>query len=166
MTTQIVFNNAVITKPANTMRLLLEPYLKACPFPNPPRFEDLFLTIYSGGITIPKNIVFADSSFIGIVLGAEYEYNADTRSSEVSILLDSLPIKTRRYNLASALGTSEVSGIVKLTLLHNLTGADTDKKWWINQVINEFCTKNKGTLIAFTNEFLETQPIIKLNNKM
>lgn len=166
MTTQIILNNAITTKPEAVARLLLDPYLRASPFPNPPRFEDLFLTIFSSDVTIDDTFVFPEAKYIGMIIGAEYEYNQDTRSTELSILIDALQLKTRRDNLSKVLNR-DYNETLKLTLIHNLTGTDTNHhKWWINQILNDFNTKNRGSLIPFNGEFLETQPIIFLDNEL
>lgn len=150
-------NNHVAVKPLDTeVRLLLEPYLRQCPF-RAERTEDLHSTIAYTQTSIPTELVDPAAVYTGVITGAQIWFDKYLGIKDMVILLDSPSLVDRHNKLLSLSGAESVYDdyVPHITIAYDIPNSSSRYRWWINDVIERFATRYKGTVIRFSGEYIE-----------
>ena len=150
-------NNHVAVRPMDAeVKLLLEPYVRQCPFRSE-RPENLHATIVYARSPIPERLIQPGNVYTAVIAGAKIWYDPYMEIKDVVILLDSLDLIERANQILSESNVQSVydTYVPHMTLAYDIPNTNHRYRWWTNDVIERFNTRYKGTVIRFSEEFLE-----------
>jgi len=150
-------NNHVAVKPLDSeVRMLIEPYIRQCPF-RAERPEDLHCSVAYAQSSIPTSMIDPNAVYTGVIIGAQIWFDQYLGIKDMVILLDSKDLVDRHNKLLSDAGVASVYDdyVPHITIAYDIPNSSSRYRWWINDVIERFATRYKGTVIRFSGEYIE-----------
>lgn len=153
----VIANNHVAVRPMDEeVKMLLEPYLRQCPF-NAERPENVHATIAYTETSIQASLIDPSKVYTATITGAQSWFDRYMGIKDFVITLESPDLIARHNELIEASGTKSVYDdyVPHIVLAYDIPNSTPRNRWWINDVIEQFNTRYKGTVIRFSGEYIE-----------
>ena len=147
-------NNVYVSPEPESVSYLFNEYLKSAPFKSC-KLEDLPCTIVHAGTSIdPAKLIGESSEYKAIICGAQIWLDPYLTTKRIVVILDSPELEARHEQILQLCGVKSLRTkfVPHITLAYDIPNSTRRNRWWVNQIINDFDTKYKGTILALSKE--------------
>lgn len=138
------------------VRLLFKPYLSQSPFRSVEP-EDLTTTILCAEGSVSENLLRPEAIYTATVVGAQTWWDSYLGVKDIVILLDSPDLLKRHAQIKDQSGLNSVydTYVPHIVLAYDIPNPTPRNRWWFNEILQQFSTRYKGTVIRFSDESVE-----------
>ena len=152
----LVKNNHVAVKPTPEAMAILAPYLSQGPF-TMTREDVLHVTTVYSRVPL-RGFEPSTQEFKATIQSCQVWYDPYMGIKDLVIVLQSPELEVRQRELSEKYGSESVyeSYLPHLTLAYDIPDTNPKYRWFINEMMEVFSTRLKGTVLKFNQEYLES----------
>lgn len=149
-------NHVSVSLLDSEVKFIFDPYLRSAPF-RAVRPENLYATIAYADGSIPETLLRPDDTYTATIKGAQIWWDSYLGIKDLVVLLDSPDLEKRHTEILHGTGIGSVyeAYVPHITLAYDIPNATSRYRWWINNILEVFDTKLKGTVLRLGSERLK-----------